>query len=221
MPAKQWLQEGDRQNVVNKNYSHRGIIVTAVLITIIMSGILPSFQESHREKLQNIPEVKPPVRITNIGDIWNGLTKSDNILLHKFLLNNSTHIDTRYVKEYSMRNGTWPNSILVARNGIVWTVGTQSHTLISFDPKQGKIKSSYPIIATEQKINSKNNRQSNQGFQMVWSIVEDNYSSIRLRSCMAFWSSYRRISSYSLYKRSSHANESWPKNRQHMVYYIW
>jgi sugar lactone lactonase YvrE len=77
-----------------------------------------------------------------------------------------------------MPNGTWPNSILVARNGIVWTVGTKSHTLISFDPKQGKIKSSYPIITSEEKIHTKNNTQSNQGFQMVWSIVEDNDGSI-------------------------------------------
>ncbi len=77
-----------------------------------------------------------------------------------------------------MPNGTWPNAILVARNGIVWTVGTISHTLIGFDPKQGKIISSYPIITSEQKINSKNSTQSNQGFQMVWSIVEGSDGSI-------------------------------------------
>jgi streptogramin lyase len=51
--------------------------------------------------------------------------------------------------------------------------------LISFDPNQGKIKSPYPIITSEEKIRSKNNNtQSNQGFQMVWSIVEGNDGSI-------------------------------------------
>ena len=101
-----------------------------------------------------------------------------NTTIHQIFLNKSTHIDTPYIKEYSMPNGTWPNAILIARNGIVWTVGTISHTLISFDPKQGKIISSYPIITSEQKINSKNSTQSNQGFQMVWSIVEGSDGSI-------------------------------------------
>ncbi len=158
-----------------------GTIVALVsIIIILVSGNLSlhSLQVGNKEKLQTIPESKPPARFTNIGDIGNELTKSDNILLHKFLINNSLHIETPYVKEYSMPNGTWPNSIMVARNGIVWTVGTKSHTLIGFDPKQGKIKSSYPIISSEQKINSKNNTSSNQGFQMVWSIVEDNDGSI-------------------------------------------
>ena len=76
-----------------------------------------------------------------------------------------------------MPNGTWPNGILVARNGIVWTVGTMSHTLIGFDPKQGKIRSSYPIITPEEEAN-KTNPQSKQGFQMVWSIVEGTDGSI-------------------------------------------
>src|SRR5207249_8712134 len=76
-----------------------------------------------------------------------------------------------------MPNGTWPNGILVARNGKVWTVGTKSHTLISFDPKQGKIVSSYPIITSEEDAN-KTNPQSKQGFQMVWSIVEGADGSI-------------------------------------------
>ena len=58
---------------------------------------------------------------------------------------NSTDIDTPYVKEFNMPNGTWPNGILVARNGIVWTVGTKSNVLISFISKQGKIRGSYPI----------------------------------------------------------------------------
>jgi len=100
-----------------------------------------------------------------------------NPIIRQVFLNNSTHIDTPYVKEYSMPNGTWPNAILVARNEIVWTVGTMSHTLIGFDPKQGKIRSSYPIITPEEKAN-KINSQSKQGFQMVWSIVEGTDGSI-------------------------------------------
>jgi hypothetical protein len=60
-----------------------GLIVAAVLITIIVSGILPfpSFQVSNKEKLQTISEGKQPVRFTNIVDIGNGLTKSDSLLL--------------------------------------------------------------------------------------------------------------------------------------------
>ncbi|MDQ6667090.1 MAG: hypothetical protein M3Y53_02565, partial [Thermoproteota archaeon] len=79
-----------------------------------------------------------------------GKNEKPNTTIHQVFLNNSTHIDTPYVKEFSMPNGTWPNGILVARNGIVWTVGTMSHTLIGFDPKEGKISSSYPIITPEE-----------------------------------------------------------------------
>src|SRR2546422_1786208 len=106
-----------------------------------------------------------------------GNNEKPNRTIHQVFLNNSTHIDTPYVKEYSMPNGTWPNAILVARNGLVWTVGTMSHTLIGFDPKQGKIRSSYPIITPEEKAN-KTNPQSKQVFQMVWSIVEGTDGSI-------------------------------------------
>jgi sugar lactone lactonase YvrE len=100
-----------------------------------------------------------------------------NSIIRQVFLNNSTHIRTPYVKEYSMPNGTWPNGILVARNGIVWTVGTMSHTLIGFDPKQGKIVSSHPIITPQEEAN-KTNPKSKQGFQMVWSIVESTDGSI-------------------------------------------
>jgi len=106
-----------------------------------------------------------------------GNNEKPNTTIHQVFLNNSTNIDTPFVKEYSMPKGTWPNAILVARNGIIWTVGTMSHTLIGFDPKQGKIRSSYPIITPEEKAN-KTNPQSKQGFQMVWSIVEGTDGSI-------------------------------------------
>lgn len=59
---------------------------------------------------------------------------------------------------------------MVDRNGIVWTAGSRSHKLISFDPKQGQIKSSYPI--TEEKTF---NDDSHKGISlMVWTMVEDN-----------------------------------------------
>jgi len=106
-----------------------------------------------------------------------GNNEKPNTTIHQVFLNNSTNIDTPFVKEYSMPKGTWPNAILVARNGIIWTVGTMSHTLIGFDPKQGKIRSSYPIITPEEKANN-TNPQSKQGFQMVWSVVEGTDGSI-------------------------------------------
>ncbi|MDQ6864173.1 MAG: hypothetical protein M3044_10145 [Thermoproteota archaeon] len=103
-----------------------------------------------------------------------GNNEKPNTTIHQVFLNNSTNIDTPFVKEYSMPNGIWPNGILVARNGIVWTVGTMSHTLIGFEPKQGKIISSNPIIAQHEEAGTNNN----QGFQMVWSIVEGTDGSI-------------------------------------------
>lgn len=52
-----------------------------------------------------------------------------------------------------------------------------SHTLIGFDPKQGKIRSSYTIITPEEKANMINS-QSKQGFQMILSIIEVTDGSI-------------------------------------------
>src|SRR6266545_3116907 len=51
------------------------------------------------------------------------------------LTNIPQHIATPYIKEYSLPNGTWPNGILGDKRGFVWTVGTKSNMLISFDPK--------------------------------------------------------------------------------------
>ena len=41
-----------------------------------------------------------------------GNNEKPNTTIHQVFLNNSTHIDTPFVKEYSMPNGTWPNGIL-------------------------------------------------------------------------------------------------------------
>lgn len=81
-----------------------------------------------------------------------------------------TSISSPYVKEYSLPVGTWPNAILVDRSGIGWTAGSRSHTLISFDPKQGQIESSYPI--TEEK--TFNDDVTKEISLMVWTMVEDN-----------------------------------------------
>jgi streptogramin lyase len=92
-------------------------------------------------------------------------------------LYNSTHIDTPYIKEYSMPNGTWPNGILVDKSGIIWTVGTKSHTLISFDPKQGRVIASYTIPQEIQKNATKNNIVQS-GISMVWAVVQGKDGSI-------------------------------------------
>jgi streptogramin lyase len=101
----------------------------------------------------------------------------------------SAHVDTPYVKEFSMPNGT-----------AQWYIGSQKwnsldcwnkiNILISFDPKQGRIKSSYPIPEGSGKVtiagsnsnnyngssnHENNNKPTNQAISlhMVWSIVED------------------------------------------------
>jgi len=72
-----------------------------------------------------------------------------------------------YVKEYSLPHGTWPNGILVDKNGIVWTAGSKINSLFRLDPKQEKIES-YPIREAE----SEKNETS--GSLMVWTMVQDN-----------------------------------------------
>jgi hypothetical protein len=148
------------------------LVVTISVIIGVIAVVGVGFSISSRpvgnnEKPNTNQEFKQLSRIDST-QVYN------NPIIRQVFLNNFTHIDTPYIKEYSMPNGTWPNAILVARNGIVWTVGTMSHTLISFDPKQGKIISSNPIIAQHEEAGTNNN----QGFQMVWSIVEDNDGSI-------------------------------------------
>ena len=61
---------------------------------------------------------------------------NDKNITNNLLNVNSSYIQTPYVKEYAMPQDSWPNSIMVDKKGMVWTVGTKSNTLISFDPKQ-------------------------------------------------------------------------------------
>jgi streptogramin lyase len=100
---------------------------------------------------------------------------------------NSSHINSAYIKEYSMPNGTWPNGILVDKKGIVWTVGTKSQTLIGFDPKQGRIVSEYPIRKNSFQTTNKVQLSSSSAAatsskqaklpMMTWAMVEDNNDS--------------------------------------------
>lgn len=76
-----------------------------------------------------------------------------------------------------MPNGTWPNGILVDKNGIVWTVGTKSHTLLSFDPNQGRVIAFYPIPQESQKNATRTNSVQN-GVSMAWALVQDKNGSI-------------------------------------------
>jgi streptogramin lyase len=105
-------------------------VIIGVIVVVGVGFSISSRPVGNNEKPNTNQEFKQLSRIDST-QVYH------NPIMHQVFLNNSTHIDTPYIKEYSMPNGTWPNAILVARNGIVWTVGTMSHTLISFDPKQG------------------------------------------------------------------------------------
>ncbi|MEP6576856.1 MAG: hypothetical protein ABJB85_10550 [Nitrososphaerota archaeon] len=74
-----------------------------------------------------------------------------------------------------MPNGTWLNGILVDSRGIVWTVGTKSHTLISFDATNGKMLSSH-ILKSQGVFND--SKKSRTGVNMVWAMVEGKDGSI-------------------------------------------
>ncbi|MGH9978950.1 MAG: hypothetical protein ACRD8Z_24420, partial [Nitrososphaeraceae archaeon] len=101
---------------------------------------------------------------------------------------NVTSLRSQFVKEYHMPSGSWPNGIMVDRNGIVWTVGTMSNTLISFGPTQEKIKSVYPI--PEMIVDSTDTKSKNQptrSIRMVWSIVEDKDGFIWFSQSGSLW----------------------------------
>ena len=72
-----------------------------------------------------------------------------------------------YVKEYSLPTGTWPNGILVDKNGIIWIAGSKINSLFRFDPNQEKIES-YPI-----EYGGLSDHTTN-GSLMVWTILQDD-----------------------------------------------
>ena len=81
--------------------------------------------------------------------------------------NNENQNNNPYIKEYSLPAGTWPNGILVDKNGTVWIAGSKTDSLFRFDINQGKI-SSYPI----RDENSQNYTSS--GSFMVWTMLQDS-----------------------------------------------
>jgi streptogramin lyase len=125
----------------------------------------------------------------NDSQLSNNSDKLSSLLKEMGLLDsNITSLGSPYVKEYSVPSGSWPNGIMVDRNGIVWTVGTMSKTLISFDPGQAKIKSVYPI--PEKIVDSTDTKSKNQptrSIRMVWSIVEDKDGFIWFSQSGSLW----------------------------------
>ncbi|HWY34291.1 MAG TPA: hypothetical protein VNX68_06560, partial [Nitrosopumilaceae archaeon] len=81
--------------------------------------------------------------------------------------NNENQNNNPYIKEYSLPVGTWPNGILVDKNGIIWIAGSKTDSLFRFDTNQGKIIS-YPI----RDENSQNYTKS--GSFMVWTMLQDS-----------------------------------------------
>jgi streptogramin lyase len=75
--------------------------------------------------------------------------------------NISSSFASPYVREYKLSSGTFPNAILVDRNGTVWTVGSQSHSLLAFTPSEEKIKP-YPLP----------NSSSNGFDTLTWTMAE-------------------------------------------------
>jgi len=80
---------------------------------------------------------------------------------------NENQNNNPYVKEYSLPVGTWPNGILVDKNGIIWIAGSKIDSLFRFDTNQGKI-TSYPIR------NENLQNYTPNGSFMVWSMLQDN-----------------------------------------------
>jgi len=76
-----------------------------------------------------------------------------------------------YVKEYSLPEGTWPNGILVDKNGIVWIAGSKINSLFRFDANLGELES-HPIVDGYLK-NVTNNTSST-----VWTMLQDNDGNI-------------------------------------------
>ncbi|VVC05290.1 Virginiamycin B lyase [uncultured archaeon] len=80
---------------------------------------------------------------------------------------NESQNNATYINEYSLPVGTWPNGILVDKNGIIWIAGSKTDSLFRFDTNQGKILS-YPI-----KDKNSQNYTTNSSF-MVWTMLQDN-----------------------------------------------
>jgi streptogramin lyase len=151
--------------------------VAASILIVEAMFLLSSDSTKHKKIEWTLDNKLFSALATNTANIsiTNESTKTDNN--NSFA--DSLYIVSPYIKEYSMPKGTWPNGILVAKDGMVWTVGTKSQTLISFDPKQGRIVSEYQIKkdgygSNESKSISGTTKQSTKIPMMTWAIVEDN-----------------------------------------------
>ncbi len=117
------------------------IFVTIAVVMVAFSNILP--------RLDN-----------NRNNFGNSENKSNSTTEGGSLGIATVSAVTPYVTEYLLPNGTAPNSILVDRNGMVWTVGSTG-ILIELDPENGHL-TSYQIP-----------EDSGKGDMMSWSMVED------------------------------------------------
>lgn len=89
-----------------------------------------------------------------------------------------------FIKEYSLPVGTWPNGMLVDKNGAVWIAGSKINSLFKFDTATEKIES-FPI--TDETFEN----QTSNGSLMVWTILQDNdghiwFSQLGTRSIWKF-----------------------------------
>ena len=80
---------------------------------------------------------------------------------------NESQNNNPYIKEYSLPAETWPNGILVDKNGIIWIAGSKTDSLFRFDTIQEKT-SSYPI-----RDENSQNHVTTSSF-MVWTILQNN-----------------------------------------------
>jgi streptogramin lyase len=150
---------------------------TVVLVATLMIGaafVLSSDSAKHEFEWRLVDKFSALAANPTIASTRNESIKIDNNLPFY----NSSHINSPYIKEYSMPKGTWPNGILLDKKGIVWTVGAKSHSLISFDPKQGRIVSEFPIKkngleTTDLKSPSKESKIP----LVTWAVVEDKKDS--------------------------------------------
>jgi hypothetical protein len=87
------------------------IIVAVLIVGLRLSGLWgPAFPLGNNEKTSANSSLQT-IALKKLQKS-SGISDNDYAIIHQVFLNNSTHIETPYVNEYSMPNGTWPNSIL-------------------------------------------------------------------------------------------------------------
>jgi virginiamycin B lyase len=171
------------------------LIVSASTLVVISIGLLRSSNFVNDNYVDSkltgdtVPSVYATSKIINESQISNDHDKLSSDMREMGLLDsNITILQTEFAKEYPMPPGTWPNGIMVDRNGIIWTIGTMSDTLISFDPRQEKIRSVYAIPDKKaDNIDTTSKNQPSRSVRMVWNIVEDKDGFIWFSQSGSFW----------------------------------